>query len=202
MCKIICANDAHIHDVTALISTTGIYKRIIYQNKLNLSYHEYMLRFVIPRLIGHCRVILDDSSDARVLGILICGSHADFSQSSADPTRHFSDEIVDELLAPIGELSMPESFYIHSLAVVPEMQGRWYGKQLFKEAEALAKQSGYKDNLSLTVWSNDVKAIGLYHSRGMIVTNLAKMKAANCPPLLLMRKTTQFMGYEDLCMSI
>jgi ribosomal protein S18 acetylase RimI-like enzyme len=193
------ANEAHLDDLAELVSTTGAYRKAVVQNKLGVSYHDWMLRFVLPPLIRFSWVLLDNSHHDRVTGILICGPLADISRDRPDLSCHLSETIVDELVTPIRELDIPDGFFIHSLAVRPDMQGKGLGRRLFIEAESLARRSDCTDNLSLTVWSNDVKAIRLYLSMGMIVTDLVKMKVPDLPPLLLMEKTPRFLTYEDVC---
>ncbi|CAB3809456.1 hypothetical protein LMG28614_07037 [Paraburkholderia ultramafica] len=192
------ANEAHLHDLAELVSTTGAYRKAVVENKMSVSYQDWMDRFLLPPLIQFSWVLLDNSRHDRVTGILICGPLANISLRP-DLSGHLSDTIVDELVAPIRELDIPDGFFIHSLAVRPDMPGKGLGRRLFIEAESLASQSDCTDNLSLTVWSNDVKAIRLYHSMGMIVTDLVKTKVATFPPLLLMEKTPKFLTYEELC---
>ena len=55
------------------------------------------------------------------------------------------------------------------MAIGRGMQGHGFGRKLIKEAESVARQLNCADNLSLTVWSNDVKAVRFYLSMGMIV---------------------------------
>jgi ribosomal protein S18 acetylase RimI-like enzyme len=192
------ASKAHLNDLAELVSTTGAYRKAVVENRLRVSYQDWMLRFVLPPLIEFSWVLLDSSRHDQVTGILICGPLANIRRRP-DLSVHLSDTVVDELVTPIRELDIPDGFFIHSLAIRPDMQGNGLGRRLFIEAESLASQSDCPDNLSLTVWSNDVRAIRLYHSLGMIVTDLVKTKVAAFPPLLLMQKTRKFMTYEELC---
>ncbi|MCP3713341.1 GNAT family N-acetyltransferase [Paraburkholderia sp. CNPSo 3274] len=191
MYELVRANDAHLHDLAELVTTTGAYRIAAAQNKLGVSYQDWMIRLVLPPLVKYSWVLLDNTRHDRVVGILICGRLADIS-GRRDLSCHLSSTIVDELVTPIRD-------WIHSFAVRPDMEGKGLGKRLFIEAESLARQSNCTENLSLAVWSNDVKAIRLYLSMGMIVSDLVKTKIADFPSLLLMEKTSRFRSYKDLC---
>ena len=197
MHELIKAGTSHIDDLVELICTTGPYRTAVTNNQLGLSYRDFLVRFLVMPRLDHAYVLVDRSSDDRVIGALICAPLHDLAPTD---WSQCSSENIEALHAPFKTLHIPECFYIDVLAVVPDMQGRGLGKLLFSAAESMANNLGYKDNLSLVVCANDVKAIRLYYTMEMIVSDSVQVGFSQFPPFLLMRKASHYLSYEKLIM--
>jgi ribosomal protein S18 acetylase RimI-like enzyme len=193
------AIESHLDDLIELVGTTGCYRKVVQQNKLGLGYRDFMIRFVIPPLMKYSSVLIDNTREGRVIGALICGLKKDFDRDHVPWGHHLSDAVLDEISIPLRNLKIQDGFFIHSMAIGRDMQGRGFGKKLFLEAESVARQLNCAEDLSLTVWSNNVKAVRFYLSMSMIVTDIAQVNLPCFPPLLLMQNSNQFISYPDLC---
>ncbi|WP_175920774.1 GNAT family N-acetyltransferase [Burkholderia latens] len=196
MSDLVCALPHHIDELVELICTTGPYRTAAANNLERLDYRAFLARFLVAPRLGSSYVLLDAACGGRVIGALVCAPLKDLV--STDWSR-CSRRSIDGLHAPFKHLQIPESFYIDTLAVVSDMQGKGIGKRLFREAEAMARAAGYQDDLSLAVSASATGAIGFYHAMGLIVTDCVRMKLPAFPPFLLMQSASRFLSYEQVC---
>ncbi|HEF5875079.1 TPA: GNAT family N-acetyltransferase [Burkholderia cenocepacia] len=196
MSDLVSAQPRHIDELVELICTTGPYRTAVANNLEGLDYRAFLARFLVEPRLGSSYVLLDSARGGKVIGALVCAPLTDYVPTDwSRCSRHG----IDGLHAPFKHLQVPESFYIDTLAVASDMQGKGIGKRLFREAEAMASAAGYRDDLSLTVSASATGAIGFYHAMGLIVTDCVQMKLPAFPPFLLMRSASQFLSYERVC---
>ena len=103
-------------------------------------------------------------SDAQLLGEVIAGA----------ATLSFADVIVDSANRPHGLvlitlreelMSHAPSAHLEAIVVSPEKRGKGLGQKLLQHAEEAAAQRGAR-SLSLHVFSNNLRARGLYDQAG------------------------------------
>ena len=103
-------------------------------------------------------------SDAQLLGEVVAGS----------TTASFADVIVDTTNQPHGLvlitlreelMSHAPSAHLEAIVVNPHMRGKGLGQQLLRHAEQAAALRGAR-SLSLHVFSNNLRARGLYDQAG------------------------------------
>jgi ribosomal protein S18 acetylase RimI-like enzyme len=196
MSDLVSAEPRHIDELVELVCMTGPYRTAAANNLERLDYRAFLARFLVAPRLGSSYVLLDAACGARVIGALVCAPLKDLVPT--DWSR-CSQHSIDGLHAPFKNLRIPESFYIDTLAVVSDMQGKGIGKRLFRAAEALACVAGYKNDLSLAVSASATGAIGFYHAMGLVVADCVQMKLPAFPPFLLMRSQSHFLSYEQVC---
>ena len=91
-------------------------------------------------------------------------------------------------LQSITEAAADECFLAH-LAVLPEFEGRGYGRELLKHAEAKARASGLR-RLTLTVDADNSRAINLYERAGFAVTGTSMFES--------LRRRFAYQGYHHM----
>jgi ribosomal protein S18 acetylase RimI-like enzyme len=71
---------------------------------------------------------------------------------------------------PLKELRAPGSFYVCSLAVLPDFRGRGIGTRLLSIADSRARRAGI-GKLSLHVFEGNTEAVRLYERNGLNVVD-------------------------------
>jgi ribosomal protein S18 acetylase RimI-like enzyme len=103
------------------------------------------------------------------------------------------DVIPATRLDPIREIMSARidgSYYLNSLAVVPDATGRGIARQLLETSAELGEALGFSD-MSLQVWADNTRARGLYEGLGF--TTQRELPAGDAPylryrgPMLLMQ---------------
>jgi len=104
--------------------------------------------------------------DGEVIGLLL-GFPVEVEQGAS------SGEPVDPVLEPYS-MEIPGSFYICSLAVLPEFRGLGLGTKMLDIAREQARESGL-DTLSLLVFEQNEGAFRLYEREGFEVVDRARV---------------------------
>ena len=97
--------------------------------------------------------------NGEVIGMLVAFS------VEPDPDVSDSNEEVDPVLKPYGELERPGSFYICGMALFPEYRGEGLGTGMLELARQQAYQRGLEE-LSLIVFEQNAGAKRLYERHG------------------------------------
>lgn len=86
---------------------------------------------------------------------------ADPANPLLPPDRHY-------LMEPFKHLDAPGSFYLNTMAVIPEYRGHGVGTKLLSFARSHAQESGLRE-LSLLVFEQNTRAAALYNRFGFKV---------------------------------
>jgi ribosomal protein S18 acetylase RimI-like enzyme len=70
---------------------------------------------------------------------------------------------------------VPNSWYLHALATIPEARNKGIGSQLIAHMKDLAREHGY-NKLSLHVWADNFAAISLYKNLGFKIADTIKIE--------------------------
>jgi ribosomal protein S18 acetylase RimI-like enzyme len=88
------------------------------------------------------------------------------------------DGPVDSILEPYEELEILGSFYICALALFPRFRGRGLGTEMLSIAREQACERGF-GTLSLLVFEQNERAVGLYEHNGFKVVDRAQVVPHN-----------------------
>jgi ribosomal protein S18 acetylase RimI-like enzyme len=108
----------------------------------------------------NCVVAVDRSA--------VCGAALTYPASEYGVPAQAAGLVSEERLEPLRAIfktSVQNSYYLNTLAVLPEYAGRGIGTTLLQTAGALAEQSGFPE-ISLQVWAQNHRARNLYERFG------------------------------------
>jgi len=108
--------------------------------------------------------------DGAVIGMLFTFPIEDGQEAGDGP--------VDSILGPYEKLEIPGSFYICALALLPRFRGRGLGTKMLSIAREQARERGF-DTLSLPVFEQNERAVGLYKHNGFKVVDRAQVVPHN-----------------------
>ncbi|WP_455285887.1 hypothetical protein [Cupriavidus necator] len=80
------------------------------------------------------------STDGRGAGALICGATADIDRDSLDLAPYLAPQMIEALAAPITSLDIPSGFFLHSLAVYPQLRGQGLGANCSRQRKGWPKR--------------------------------------------------------------
>jgi ribosomal protein S18 acetylase RimI-like enzyme len=99
------------------------------------------------------------------------GQRADLTRRLSEPNRrHFLATLEGEAIGMVSDVHDGERIDITSLAVLPEVQGRGYGRQILLETVDRLIAEGW-ERIQIEVATDNARALGLYQSCGFAIAS-------------------------------
>jgi ribosomal protein S18 acetylase RimI-like enzyme len=126
----------------------------------------------MTKLVDHVVLgIGQQPAGARCFGVPADEARAETAEHLNEPGSRMYLAFVDDVpIGVVGALTEQRGVYIRGLGVLPEHQGRGYGRAILARTIALYVAEGHR-HLALDVATENRNALALYQSCGFVETN-------------------------------
>jgi GNAT superfamily N-acetyltransferase len=194
MYKLIKATTKHAKQIVPYLTITCYWKEFVEGNKLNQSYEEFMLEWIVNPRLPFITVLVKEGEEDTVLGCVTTATTEDFAKMP-DYTPHLHPRVM-EIFKPWFEFSVSDSVVVELIAVKKELRGQGFGSKLYKVAEDLAKEKG-KNCISGFIWACFPDSLINATKKGRMVTNCIHFAEPINIPLLYVEKKSEYAKLKD-----
>lgn len=194
MYKLIKAKPSHAKQIIPYLTITCYWKEFVEGNKLNQSYEDFMLEWIINPRIPFITVLVDENNEDKVRGCITTATTEQFA-AMPDYTPHLHSKVM-ETFAPWFEFPVSDGVIVELLAVDKDLRGQGFGSKLYQVAENLAKSES-KSCISGFIWACFPNSIINATKRGRIVTGCIKFPDPIKIPLLYLEKKPEYTEIKD-----
>lgn len=195
MYQFIPAEEKHLDQIAALLTTTGYWDFTLKDNTLGLSPYYFMRELIAKSHLPYTTVVTNNNDDSIILGVIVCASTKEISELP-DHTSYRNPKIID-LFYNYWNSEITDSYHINFLAVSNTYRKQGLGKKLLDFAEKRSVQKGF-ETLSLWCISCQTSAIKLYLNAGMMITKTMSISdLLPFPSALYFEKNSKLMRLHD-----
>lgn len=194
MYKLIKAQPIHAQQIIPYLTITCYWKEFVEGNKLNQSYEDFMLQWVVNDRLPFTTVLVKEGDENTIYGCIIAATTEQLS-TMPDYTPHVHPRVM-EVFTPWFQFPVSDGVVVELIAVAQELRGKSYGTKLYQVAEDLAKKEG-KQCISAFVWACFPDSLITFTRRGFIATDCIHFPNPVSIPLLYMQKNPQYLASKD-----
>ncbi len=194
--KIISARPEHALKLLPHFTKTCYWKEFSEGNKLNQSYTDFMLEWIIKPRIPHTFVLVKEQDESEVYGSIITATSEQLAKLP-DYTPHLNPRVMDVFM-PWFQYPLKDSVLVELIYVNQELRGLGYGSKLYELAEKLAEENN-KDRIAAFVWACFPNSLITFTRKSFTILGSINFndQAIIPVPLLYLEKTPEYSQLKD-----